>query len=165
MPTARISSGGLHPHVNLFGFILFCLFPTDNPNPESKKQEHPSPAPMEMQEPLDLIVHAKRMVLPGHQLALVSRSCPLNPGSHPLRTPNPRKGSSLTPPTPEKTEGWGPTGQLDLTSSQLTLWASALALLFFPSRDTQYRNSLSASSTLPRVAKACAFLKCAWKKT
>lgn len=68
-------------------------------------------------------------------------------------------------PSLEKTEKWEPTGQLDLTSSQLTLWASDLALLFFPSRDTQYRNSLSASSTLPKVAKACAFLKCAWKKT
>lgn len=65
----------------------------------------------------------------------------------------------------EKTEKGEPIGQLDLISSQLTLWASDLAFLFFPSRDTQYRNSLSASSTLPRVAKACAFLKCAWKKT
>lgn len=60
---------------------------------------------------------------------------------------------------------WEPIGQLDLMSSQLTLWASDLALLLFPSSETQYRNSLSASSTLPRVAKACAFLKCAWKKT
>lgn len=64
----------------------------------------------------------------------------------------------------EKTVRWEPIGQLDLLSSQLTLWASDLALLLFPSSETQYRNSLSASSTLPRVAKACAFLKCAWKK-
>lgn len=71
----------------------------------------------------------------------------------------------LSLPSLEKTTGWEPIGQLDLLSSQLTCSASDLALLFFPSRDTQYRNSLSASSTLPRVAKACAFLKCAWKKT
>lgn len=68
-------------------------------------------------------------------------------------------------PSLKKTGQWEPTGQLDLMSSRLTLWASDLALLFFPSRDTQYRNSLRASSTLPKVAKACAFLKCAWKKT
>lgn len=79
-------------------FILFCFFcPTDNPDSASKKQEHSSQSPTEMQELLNLIVHAKRTVFGGNQLALLPPSCPLNQENCPLRTLNAREGSSLTP--------------------------------------------------------------------
>lgn len=59
--TGRFTLVSLHPHVNLFGLLWFG-FPTHNPDTECKKQE----APPKMQELLNLIAYAKRMVFPGN---------------------------------------------------------------------------------------------------
>ena len=163
-PTAGVSSMDLHLHVNLFGIIFLFVFllTTQTLNQRNKHIPHRL---LQKCRNCSIWLYMPK----GWCFWVINWHLCLAPVPSTQETihSGPSTLGKAVPSLPalERREGWKPTGQLDLTSSQLTLWASALALLFLPSRDTQYRNSLSASSTLPRVAKACAFLKCAWKKT
>lgn len=91
--TARSSSVSRHPHVTCL--VCFGWFSYSQPRPRleearvflggSSKNAGTAPSDCTCQE--DGV---------SRQLALVSPSCPLNQGSHPLRALNARDGSSLT---------------------------------------------------------------------